>query len=113
MHEIIKFPDKIIIESWLFISQSINFDLPSISSDLFTFSSDSFMYKKSYSSIRFLKVNIPNTKRCGREALINSAISSCNEIEKRNSYSKILRGIPSFKLKSLLAKHFLETYISH
>ena len=40
-HEIIKLPDKVIMENCLFISESINFNLPYIFNHWFTFSSDS------------------------------------------------------------------------
>ena len=36
----------------------------------------------------FLKVNVANTKKCGREALINSTISSWNDIQKYFSSKK-------------------------
>ena len=73
-HEIIKLHDKIIIENCLFISESINFHLPSIFNNWFTFSLDTHRYKTSCSLKGFLKVNIANTKKYGREDLINSAI---------------------------------------
>ena len=56
-HEIVKLHYKIIIENCLFISKSINFDLPSIFNNWFTFSSDSHRYKTSCSLKGFLKVN--------------------------------------------------------
>ena len=68
------------------------------------------MYKTSCSLKGLLKVNIAYTKKYGREALINSAISSWNDIQKYFSSNKILRDVPTFKLKSLLKKHFLDTY---
>ena len=43
--EIIKLPDKIIMENYLFISKSISFNLPSILNHWFTFSSDSHNYE--------------------------------------------------------------------
>ena len=43
-HEIVKLHDKVIIENCLFISKSINFDIPSIFNNWFTFSSDSHRY---------------------------------------------------------------------
>ena len=58
----------------------------------------------------FLKVTSVNTKKNGREALINSALSSWNDIQKYFSSNKMLRDVPTFKLKSLLRKHFLVTY---
>ena len=89
------------------------FDLPLIFNHWFTFSSDPLWYETSSSSKGSLKVDISNIKRYDKEGLINSAISSRNEIEKRISSNKMLRDIPSFELKSLLAKHFLETYNAH
>ena len=109
-HEIVNLHDKIIIENCLFISRSINFDLPSIFNNWFTFSSDSHRYKTSCSLAGFLQVNIANTKKYGRESLTNSAISSWNDIQKYFWSNKILRDVPTFKLKSLLKKHFLDTY---
>ena len=109
-HEIVKLHDKIIIENCLCISKSINFDLPSIFNNWFTFSSDSHRYKTSCSLKGFLKVNIANTKKYGREALSNSVISSWNDIQKYFSSNKIVRDVPTFQLKSLLKKHFLDTY---
>ena len=79
-YEIVKLYGKIIIENCLFISKSINFDLPSISNNWFTFSSDSYRYKTYCSFKGFSKGNIVNTKKYGREALISSAISSWNDI---------------------------------
>ena len=84
-HEIVKLDGKIIVENCLFISsKSINLDISSIFNNWFTFSSDSHRYETSCSLKGFFKVNI-NTKKCGREALVNSAISSWNDIQK---YSK-------------------------
>ena len=75
-HEIIKLPDKIIMENCLFISKSINFNLPPIFNHWFTFSLDSHKYETSRSSRGLLKVKTVNTKKYGREAMINKAISS-------------------------------------
>ena len=44
-HEIIILPDKILIENFLFISESINFDLSPIFNHWFTCSSDSYNYE--------------------------------------------------------------------
>ena len=89
-HEIVKLYDKIIIENCLFISKSINFDLPPIFNNWFTFSSDSHRYEASCSLKGFLKVNNVNTKKYGREALVNSAISSWNDIQNYFSSNKML-----------------------
>ena len=59
--ELVELPAKIIIENCLFISESINFDLPSIFNYWFTFSLDFNRYETSCSFKGFLKVNNVNT----------------------------------------------------
>ena len=44
-NEIIKLPDKFLMENCWFISRFVNFNLPSIFNPWFTFSSDSHNYK--------------------------------------------------------------------
>ena len=85
-HEIIKLPTKIIIENCLFISKSINFNLHPIFNHWFTFSSDSHNYETSSSSKGLLKVKTVNTKKYGREAMTNNAVSSWNNIQKIFSF---------------------------
>ena len=100
-HKIVKLHYKIIIENCLFISISINFDLPSIFNDWFTFSSDSHRFETSCSLKGFSKLNIANSKIYGTEALINSAKSSCNDIQKYFSSNKMLCDAPTiFKNKT-------------
>ena len=110
MHKIVKLHGKIIIESCLFISKSIKFDLPSIFNHWFSFFSDSHRYETSCCLKKFLKFNIKSTKKYGRKALIDSVISSWNDIQKYFSSSKMLLHVSTFKFKSLLAKYFLETH---
>ena len=98
------------IENCLFISKPINFDLPSIFNNWFIFSSDSHMYDTSCSLKGFLKVNNVNTKKYGKEALVNSAILSWNDIQKYFSSNKMLCDVPTFKSNSLLKKHFQDSY---
>ena len=65
--------------------------------------------KTSCSLKGFLKVNNTNTKKYGKKALINSAISSWNDIQKYLSSNKMPCDVPTLKLKSLLNKHFQES----
>ena len=81
-YEIIKLSEKIIMENCLFSSKSINFNLPSIFNHWFTFLSDSHNYETSSSSKGLLKVKNVKTKKYGRKAMINNAISSWNNIQK-------------------------------
>ena len=83
--EIIKLPDKIIMENCLFINKSINFNLCPIFNHWFMFSSDSHSYETS-SSKDLLKVKTVNTKKYGREAMTNNAVSSWNSIQKISSH---------------------------
>ena len=108
-HEIIKLSNKIIMENCLFISKSINFNLPPIFNHWFTFSSDSHNYETSSSSKGLLKVKTVNTKKYGREAMTNNAVSSWNNIQKIIS-SHVLRDLSYSKLKSLFVKYFLQSY---
>ena len=75
-HEIIKLPDKILMEDCLFIIKSVNFNLPSIFNHWFTFYLDSHNYETSSFSKGLLKVKTVNTKKYGRKAMINNAVSS-------------------------------------
>ena len=108
-HEIIKLPDKIIMENCLFISKSINFDLPPIFNHWFTFSSDSHNYETSSSLKGLLTVKTVNTKKYGREVMTNNAVSSWNNIQ--NIFpSHVLRDLSYSRFKSLLVKYFLKSY---
>ena len=97
------------MENCLFISKSVNFNLPSIFNHWFTFSSDSHNYETSSSSKGFLKVKAVNKKKYSREAMINNATSSWNNVQKIIS-SHVPCDLSYSKLKSLLAKYFLKTY---
>ena len=111
-YEIIKLPDKIIMENCFFIGKSINFNLPPIFNNWFTFSSDSHNSEASSFSKGFLKVKTVNTKKYRREAMTNNAVSSWNNIQK-NFSSHVLRELSYSKLKSLLVKYFLKSYSSN
>ena len=107
-HKIIKLPNKITMENCLFISKSINFNLsPTFNHWLCDFQSHN--YETSSSSKGLLKVKTVNTKKYGREAMTNNAVSSWNNIQKIFS-SHVLRELSYSKLKSLLVKYFLKSY---
>ena len=79
-YKTVKLRDKIITENCLFISKSIIFDLPSNLNNWLTFPHRYHRYETSCSFKGFLKVYNLNTKKYDRETLINSAISSWNDI---------------------------------
>ena len=93
------------MENCLFISKSINFDLPPIFNHWFTFFSDSHNYETSNSSKGLLKAKTVKTKKHGREAMTNNAVLSWNNIQKIFP-SHVLRDLSYSTLKSLLGKFF-------
>ena len=110
-HETIKFFDKIFMENCLFISKSINFDLPPIFNHWFTFPSDSHNYETTSLSKGLLKVKTVNTKKYGREAMTNNAVPTWTKKNIQNIFpSHVLQGLSYSRLKSLLVKYFLKSY---
>ena len=99
------------MENCLFISKSISFNLPPIFNHCLTFSSDSHNYETSSFSKGLLKVKNANTKKCGREAMTNNAVSSWNNNLIISSH--VLRDLSYSKLKSLLLKYFLKSNLSN
>ena len=57
-----------------------------------------------------LKVKTVNTKKYGREAMTNNAVSSWNNIQKIFSSRVLLGDLSYSKLKSLPVKYFLKSY---
>ena len=92
---IIKLPDKISIENCLFVSKSLNNQLPELFNNWFIFSSDTHRYETSCSEKGMLKVKSFNTKLHGKEAIIYSAINTWNSLQ---------------KLKKVLKLHHQKTY---
>ena len=75
---IIKLPDKISIENYLFVRKifCLNNQLPEIFNNWFVFSSDTRRYETSCSEKGMLKVKSFNTKSHGKQAVIYSAINT-------------------------------------
>ena len=78
---IIKLPGKISIENCLFISKSLNNQLPEIFNNLFVLSSDSHRYETSRSEKGILKVKNFNSKSYGKEVVIYSAMNTWNNLQ--------------------------------
>ena len=58
------------VENCLFVSKSLNNQLPEIFNNWFVFSFDTHRYETSFSVKGMLKVNSFNTKSHGKEAII-------------------------------------------
>ena len=106
---IIKLPDKISIENCLFVSKSLNNQLPEIFNNWFVLSSDTHRYETSCSEKGMLKVKSFNTKSYGREAVIYSAINTWNSLQKQLKHF-LLHNLSTFQLKFFLKYHYLKTY---
>ena len=77
---ILKLTDKITVENCMFISKCVNNHMPSVFNNWFEFASTSHRYETFCSANDLLKILSCSTKRYGKEAIINSAISSWNKI---------------------------------
>ena len=80
---ITKLPDKISTENCLFVSKSLNNQLPEIFNNWFVFSSDTHRYETSCSEKGMLIVKSFNTKSHGKEAIIYTAINTWNGLQKQ------------------------------
>ena len=106
---IIKLPDKISIENCFFVGKSLNNQLPEIFNNWFVFSSDTHRYETSCSEKGMLKVKSFNTKSHGKEAIICSAITTWNSLQKQLKHF-LLHNLTTFQLKIFLKLHYLKTY---
>ena len=102
---IIKLPDKISIENCLFVSKSLNNQLPEIFNNWFVFPSDTHRYE-TCSEKGMLKVKSFNTKLHGKEAIIYSAINTWSNLQKQ------LKNFLLCNLTTVKLKFFFETSLS-
>ena len=98
-----KLPDKISIENCLFVSKSLNNQLPEIFNNWFVFSSDTHRYEISCSEKGMLKVKSFNTKPHRKEAIIYSAVHTWNSLQKH------LKHFLPCNLNTFQLKNFLNT----
>ena len=106
---IIKLTDKISIQNCLFVSKSLNNQLPDIFNNWFAFSSDTHRYETSCSEKDMLKVKSFNTKSHGKQAITYSAINTWNSLQKQLKHF-FLCNLSTFQLKIFLKLHYLKTY---
>ena len=106
---IIKLPDKVSIENCLFVSKSLNNQLPEIFNNWFVFSSYTHSYGTLYSEKGMLKVKSFNTKLHGKQAVIYSAINTWNSLQKQVKHF-LLHNLSMLQLRNFLKLHCFETY---
>ena len=75
-NNILKFGDKITLENILFISKSINRQVPSIFNDWFTFSGNLHGYETCRSTTNHLNISTFRTQKYGHFSIKASAIRS-------------------------------------
>ena len=90
-----KLSDKISIANFLFVSNSLNNQLPETFNNWFVFSSDTHRYETSCSQKGMLKVKSFNTKPYGKEVALYSAINTWNSLQKQLKHC-LLRNLPTF-----------------
>ena len=79
--KMVKLPDKIKIENFLFISKYVKNILPSIFNSWFIFSSTSHNYETSFATKGHLKILTDTTTTYGKKAFISMAAKTWNNIQ--------------------------------
>ena len=109
-NNILKFDDKITLENILFISKSINRQVPSIFYDWLTFSGNLYSYETCWSVTNHLNIPIFGTKNYGRFSIRASVIRSWNYKQDMLKVNLSLKSSTSKSIKYFLTKYFIESY---
>ena len=96
---IIKLPDKISIENCLFVSKSLNNQLPEIFNNWFVFSSDTHRYETSRSEKGMLKVKSFKAKSHGKKVVTYNAINTWNSLQNQLKHA-LFRNLSTFQTKN-------------
>ena len=107
---ILKSVDKFTLENILFVSKSINRQVPPIFYDWFTFSGDLHRYKTSWSANDHLKIPISQTQKYGCFSIRASIIYSWNSMQNLLIKNLSLKNSTTKTIKYFLTKHFIEKY---
>ena len=109
-NNILKFGDKITLENILFISKSINRQVPSIFNDWFTFSRNLHRYETCWSATNHLNIPTFQTQKYGRFSIRASAIRSWNYTQDMLKTNLSLKNSTPTSIKYFLTKYFIESY---
>ena len=107
--KIVKLPDKIKIENWLFISKYVNNKLPPIFNSWFIFSSTCHNYETSFAAKGHLKIPTVTTTTYGKGAFISMATKTWNNTQSQIKDPMINTFSPN-KLKIFLFDFYLNLY---
>ena len=109
-NNILKFIYKVTLENILFVSKSINRQVPPIFYDCFTFSGDLHRYNTCWSVTDHLNIPTFRTQKYGRFSIRASTIYSWNSMQNLLINSLSLKNSTSKNIKYFLTKYFLEKY---
>ena len=112
-NNILKFGDKITLENILFISKSINRQVPSIFNDWFTFSKNLHRYEICWSATNHLNIPTFRTQKHGHSSIRASAIRSWNYTQELTRYVKnkfVNQNSTPTSIKYFLTQYFIESY---
>ena len=107
--KIVKLPDKIKIENFLFISKYVNNKLPPIFNNWFIFSSTFHNYETSFAAKGHLKIPTVSAWTYGKGAFIRMATKSWNNNQRQIKDVMINTFSPN-KLKIFLLDFYLNHY---
>ena len=105
---VLKFSDKVNLESTLFVCKSINNLLPSLFNNWFLFSSDQHNYETFWFSLDNLHKPSYKTNTYGKNYIVVSAINAWNNSQKFLKIS--LRHLSPNKIKKILSDAYFANY---
>ena len=108
-NNILKFGDKITLENILFVSKSINTQVPSIFNDWFTFSGNLHRYETCWSATNHLNIPTFRTQKYGHFSIRASAIRSWNYTQDMLKINLSLKNSTPNSIKYFLTKYFIES----
>ena len=108
-NSILKFQDKICLESILFVSKCLNNRSPSIFNMWFSFSSNQHNYETSSSTQGNLMELFYKTNRYGKYSITASAVELWNKIQKQLK-NMPLKNLSPNKIKTVVTNLYLKSY---
>ena len=109
-NKILKFGDKIKLENILFVSKSINRQVPSIFNDWFTFSGNLHRYETCWSATNHLNIPTFQTQKYGHFSIRACAIRSWNYTQDLLKTNLPLENSTPNSIKCFVTKYFIESY---
>ena len=106
-NNILKLGDKISLENILFISKSINRQIPSIFYDWFIFSGNLHRYETCWSVTNHLNIPTCQTQKYGRFSIRASAIYSWNYTQDMLKINLSLKTLTPKSIKYFLTKYLI------